>query len=244
MEAFIESLNQTNKRRRKFTIMKTGKTLLKALSLGCLAGMLAVGSASAVSYSITTGNNGLTPPYSGPFATLTVTLDDSDTARVTITGLDSGLFHYLIGGQGAIGLNVNGGATFNSSSVTGVVQNQTDGGAPQDPALSQDAPGNLDGMGTFNFILDNVDGYQHAFTSLTFTMDKTSGTWANASDVLTLNGANNLATAHIFVVNADDSWSNTGATGYAATPDGASTIALLGSALVGFGILRRRLGMK
>jgi len=176
--------------------------------------------------------------YTGPYATVNISLTDSTHAAITFTALDSaGGQHFLMGDGGSVGLNVNG--TVTASSIT----------APQGPQFSSSAPilslggaGNEDGFGSFNFTLNNFDGFGYAFRTVSFTLTNTSGTWANDLAVLTANESGYLAAAHIFVANAD--YTNTNDTGYAtnsSVPDGGTTASLLGLALAVGGFLSRRM---
>jgi len=209
-----------------------------------LAGLSIIGlgvhSASAASYTLNTPNSDIST-YGSSFGTVSVSLVNPNTAQITFTAGSFGAYHFLFGDGGSVALNVNGAVTYGGySSIT---QPQTQGGAPQTPTFTQSS-GNEDGFGNFNFQLNNVDGYQHAVSAITFTIDLNSGTWASDADVLTPNANLDVVGAHIFVVNADGTWSNTGFTGYAAgstppVPDGGSTVALLGCALAGIGAVGR-----
>ena len=196
-------------------------------------------SADTITYILDAGNAGISG-YTGPYGEISVTLTDSNTATITMTAYSTASNIYLFGDGGSVGLNTNGSATFNTGSVSGITQPQN---SPVAPILTSGGAGNEDGWGSFNFTLNNFDGFKNAFATLTFTIDKTSGTWANAADVLTANADGNTVAAHIFVANSDGS--NTGSTGFAtdggtSVPDGGSTVTLLGSALVAFSLLRRR----
>jgi len=104
----------------------------------------------------------------------------------------------------------------------------------------------VDGFGSFNLTVDNVDGFDHAVNSISITLTNTSGTWASVFDVLSANAQGALAASHIFVT-ADPAVQSNGAkaTGYAAnggsvnTPDGGTTVMLLGVALGALGMARR-----
>ncbi len=177
--------------------------------------------------------------YSSPYGTLTVTLNTAGTAATfaftaaTGTG-PSGAVQYLFGDGGSVGLNVNGAFSWDGT-FTGV--NQPQSGA-QFPSFTQTS-GNEDGFGSFNFSLDNFDGYHYAFQSLTLTL---TGSWANVNSVLIGNNLGFFAAGHIFVT-TDNYQTNTGVTGYAANggqvPDGGTTVMLLGAALGALGMARR-----
>jgi hypothetical protein len=230
--------------------MNTGKISKMALSAIALAGILAAGPVNANTiYTLTTGNSGISS-YGSPYGTVTVSLNSGTEALITFTAASSGAYHYLFGDGGSVAVNVNGAATLGA--VGSYTQPQTEGGAPQSPSYTTSS-GNEDGMGSYSFSLDNVDGYQHAVSVLTFTLEKTTGIWLNDASVLMANANNAFVAAHIFVVHADAMWSNTGATGYASgstsdgqdilVPDGGLTVALLGIAVAGVGMARRKFGV-
>src|SRR5262249_6369754 len=100
-------------------------------------------------------------------------------------------------------------------------------------------------FGDFNFGLQNVDGFDHAFNSLSFTITKNTGTWTSLADVLTKNSDGYVVQVHVFVTDDPAIQSNGAlATGFATTPEfGSATIMgvmLLGSGgIAGFRRMRR-----
>jgi hypothetical protein len=211
------------------------KNRIPKLALVALcATALAVPAAKAITYPLSLGvpNSGISA-YTGPYATVDVTLNNSGEAKITFTALTSpvGGFQFRFGGDGMVGVNVNA-SSFN---VTGLTA----------PDVLSFGAGNEDGFGDFNLSFKNFDGFTYSLTSVSFLLDTASGTWGSASDVLTGNDLGNLAAAHIYIANPDGS--NTGATGYAANgggtpavPDGGSTVALLGCSLAGIGMISRK----
>src|ERR1051326_3191347 len=200
--------------------MNSFKTLLPLAVVTAIALSFAVQPASADPLSLTIGNSGLAG-YNGPFANVTINLTDSTHAAITFTALDGtdshgNIVHYLMGGQGAVGLNVNGTVAVSPNPPTAPTGPQDGAAAPQ---LTVAGAGNEDGFGNFNWTLDNFDGFSHAFRTISFTLINISGTWSSASNILTPNnGAINAggpfeAAAHIYVAAAD--YSNTMDTGYA-----------------------------
>lgn len=213
--------------------MNNLKLTTKLAVVGAL-GLFAAGSASAdtIDYSLGTPNSGISI-YPGPYASVDVNRTSSTSATITFTGLTSGIYQYLMGGDGMAGVNVNA-STFGVTTGSGFAN------------LVSFGSGSEDGFGSFNLSFKNFDGNGDAVSSLVFTLTDTSGTWASAGSVLTANSGGFLAAAHIFVENTQ-----TGAnpsTGYAANgtpsisvPDGASTAMLLGISSLGVGMLKRRL---
>ena len=231
--------------------MRYGKALKLGLSAICLAALLTVAkSASGATYDLSAYNFGISA-YTGPYGTVGVSLSDSSDAVITFTGLSAGGFHYLFGDGGSLALNLNGAVTIVgglSGGFSGITQPQA--GMLKTPTYSMGS-GNEDGFGSFNFELDNVDGFQASVSTISFTLHKTTGTWSGDGNVLTATTAGYFAAAHIFV--ADSSYKNTGATGYSASdgaigheiaPDGGSTVALLGFGLLGIATLRQKLSRK
>ena len=219
---------------------RIGKSSLVMFVLAVIAvAMLTLGasraSADSLGFDLNAANlSGLTAPY--------VHVDiswaggsPSSTATVTFTGLTSGGFTYLIGDGSAVALNTNGVANSSGYSWTG--------GSGTTAFTQADPPGTstVDGFGVFNFTANDFDGFTRAVSSVTFTLTKSSGSWANAAGVLTPNSAGATAAAHIFVVGSD--CGGTICTGYAsngtAVPE-PGTLALVGSGLVGLGAAVRK----
>ncbi len=213
-----------------------------ALSAICLAGILATAAsarADTTTYSLTTGNTALSG-YTGPFGSVTVNLTDSTHATITFTSGTVGGNIYLFGDGSTVDVNVN--AT--SWSLSGLAGSNAGTGFTT-PSLSDGGSGNVDGFGQFNQTINDFDGFDYSADSVSFTLTDTSGTWASATDVLKANKGGSTVAAHIFVTSSP-AYQTNGAvvTGYAANgspvPDGGSTIALLGFALLGVGALRQK----
>jgi hypothetical protein len=208
------------------------KVRVSKIFVGVIAGLLAASvhvQAVPTIYSLTQGNSALSPAYPSPFGSVSVDLTDSTHATVTFTAGSSGGYTYLFGGNGMADVNVNASmfsvAISTPSTTTG-----------------SNAVHNLSSFGDFNVSIDNKGGNSDAVSSVIFTLTDISGTWATSSSVLAANNDGFVVAAHIFVRDA------TGAnpvTGYAGNgsgrqvPDGGSTVALLGTGLLGLGCLNR-----
>jgi len=112
--------------------------------------------------------------------------------------------------------------------------------------LTNGGSGNVDGFGVLNQTINSFDGFTHASTQISFTLTNTSGTWLTAGEVLIANGQGVFAAAHIFVTLDPPNTANGAlATGFGAngggvpTPDGGTTVMLLGAALGALGMVRR-----
>lgn len=221
--------------------MKKG---IAKLAGGITCGLLCLGalSANAVVYSLGTGNSAISG-YPAPYGTVTVNLVNSTTATITFSANSTAAYQYLFGGQGAAGVNVNA-TSFALSGLSGT----TVGTGFTSGPLSNGGAANEDGFGAFNLTIDSFDGYQHSSGTISFTLTDLSGTWGNANSVLVANANGAFIGAHIFVTtNPADANNPLGAlaTGYAANggaqniPDGGSTVALLGLAMLGIGSVRR-----
>jgi hypothetical protein len=196
-----------------------------------LAAVAAVAFGPAVSradtiYSLNTPNAALSA-VPGPYGSVTVSLTDSTHASVTFTSADVNKFRF--GGAQAVDFNANGAVTASISSYTGA----PGGGSIGD--LTGPTAGNVSDFGAFNNTFDNFDGNQHTFSSVTFALTKSSGSWGNSNAVLTANADGSTVAAHIFAYASDGSVIVTGFAGNGplVTPEFGSA-SLMGLMLLGF----------
>jgi PEP-CTERM motif len=163
-------------------------------------------------------------------------------ASVTFTSLTHGGYLYLLGGQGAADLNVNGpytlGPVIEAIALSGF-------GA----SFDANVPGKVSSFGKFDLSLNNSDGFRDSATSISFTLTDTGAPWLSAAGVLTPDDAGYLAAVRAFACAEPGCSRDSGAavSGFAANgnaPVGRipepATLAVLGTALVGFGVVRRR----
>jgi len=187
-------------------------------------------------YSLGAGNSAISG-YPAPYGSASVSLV-GNTATITFTAANTASYQYLFGNGGSVAVNVNG--AFTLGAITGT---QLPGFGPT--TYSNGGAGNEDGFGSFNLTINSNGGYTTASKSITFTL---TGSWANEGSVLTANANGALVGAHIFVA-AFPANVKQGAltTGFAAnggavnTPDGGTTVMLLGAALGVLGMARRYL---
>lgn len=204
--------------------MKRVPLLLKMLAISAMLSAVLLNPAPAATiYTLTSGNVGLSG-YPGPYGTVSVSLLDSNTAQFTFTA-NSG---FLFGGAQAADVNLVGGTGTNFSTGLSTL---AFGGSAQ-----------VDGWGVFNSTTDNFDGFGDAVSSIIFTLDKASGTWADDAHVLTANADGHSVAAHIFVI--DSTGLAAATTGFATdgpphVPE-ASALVLFSSGLVGLVVWRRK----
>jgi hypothetical protein len=166
--------------------------------------------ADTISFDLGNPNAGISA-YAAPFANVTVNRTSGTSATVTFTSYTNSGNIYLMGGEDALGLNVNGSFTSTTPSWANA------GTGFSAPATMTQGSGNVDGHGSFNLVWKFSDGLTNTADVSSFTLTKSSGTWATASAVLTPNLSGYRGAAHIFVTSSPANIAN-GAldTGFAA----------------------------
>ncbi len=171
--------------------------------------------------------------YSGPYVQVAIDLNDATHAVVTVQGLSSGGYYYLMGDGASFAANVNAG----SFTVCDIIGTNTFSGftpGSYSYSINVNKPKQVDGFGKFNLTINSFDGFRHSATQISFKLENISGTWTTASGVLALNAGDNLAASHIYVW--DGTSANNEAGGYVG---GASPVPvpgvvwLLGTSLAG-----------
>jgi len=219
---------------------------LKYLTLIAIAGLgLQQAKADVFNFQLAQGNTALTGGgFTGPYANVSVTTNGTNVATITFTSLtqtvNGNSYIYLFGDGSSVAVNASAASTITGIAAVGLPGFDA-------PILSDAGSKNVDGFGVLNHTVNNFDGFSHATNSITITLTKTSGTWGLANTVLTGNGNNVFAAAHIFVtLNPPNRNNGAAVTGFAANgggfvPDGGTTVMLLGAALGALGVVRRYL---
>jgi len=189
------------------------------------------------------------PGFVGPINMVQVSITTtmgSNQAAVTFTSQTANVggtnYIFMIGNGSAFDLNTSAAATTGTYAFT----QPAGGGFALPSVVTPNVSGQVDGFGVLNNTNTMFNGFDHAVTSVSFILTKTNGNWGAAANVLAANGNGAKAAAHIFITPAPGVQS-TGATftGYAAnggsvnTPDGGTTVMLLGVALGALGMARR-----
>jgi hypothetical protein len=158
------------------------------------------------------------------YGTVTVSLT-GQTATITFqsnTALD---YHFIDSNIASVNVNAS---TFNFAIVN-------------DPFFNSVAiPGNnVNGFGTFDLSIKNDGGFNNAIDTLSFTVTNTSGTWASAADVLEFNSQGFDAAAHVATKGGSLTFFVAENGEGVPTPDGGTTVTLLGLGLGALGMARR-----
>jgi len=226
--------------------------LLKYITLGvALCAAFTLQSAKAVTFpsTLNVGNEAI-DQFGSDFGTVDLVLNTPTTATVTFTSNISGDPAFLFGDGSTVAVNVNvTGTGFTITDISGT-QVGTGFDTPIFSVANPPGTSNVDGLGSFNGVIDTHDGFKEATHIVSFTLTNLGGTWASAGDVLVANSNGFDAAAHIFVTSNGEGGINQAngaiATGFAGeaegpfhVPDSGMTAMLLGSSLVGLGALRR-----
>jgi hypothetical protein len=203
-----------------------------AISLAIFAAMTlgfgSIAKADTLTFDLNLANTGVIG--TGPYAQVTINQTSATTATITFQAYAG----FLIGGAQAVDLNFNGGpVTFDNLAFSGGCI--TPGCPVGGTAFSAGGSGTADGFGTFNFRLDDTDGFTNAVSSVSFDVECLTCNWLSASDVLVLNDDGHRAAAHIFASGTlcgDSPCTGFATEGGSEVPEPASMV-LLGTGLIG-----------
>lgn len=225
--------------------------------LGVLALLLTcAGSAWAdsISGTLTVANTDLASQGAGPYAMYTITGSgggNGTTTFTTFTVTVSGIDGFVLGDGGVFALNLSAADGTPSVPTTTAITCENGSGASC-TALSGPSTANEDGFGTFNYKLQDGNGFSNYDTGFTFTF--TTSNAVSAANLLAPNANGADVGAHMAPVGntaCTGFAANTGATNGGSSLDAAcgvpepSALAETGSGLSGIGFValfrRRRL---
>jgi hypothetical protein len=196
--------------------------------------------ADTFGFTLSVGNPAISG-FPGPYASVLVDRTSTTTATIIFSSRTNSGNIYLMGDGSSVAVNVN--AT--SWTLNAIAGSNAGTGFTPGP-FSDGGSGNVDGFGVLNQTINSFDGFTHSSDFIQFSLTNTSGTWATAAQVLVANSQGVFAAAHIFVTPFPANAANGAiATGFAAngggvpTPDGGTTVMLLGAALGALGMARR-----
>lgn len=229
-------------------------TIGKHLRAPCLAGALALltlGASTALAdlntdftstLNVYDNNGTLT---TGNWGTVDVNLTSATTATVTFTAASG--YYFIDSNIADVQVNAS---TWTITDFTGTA---APGSTFSVSNLSNTGSKDVNGYGTLNQTVANMDGTAQAASEVDFVLTNTSGgTWSSADTVLTLNGSGYDAAAHVVECSGDVSGCANNSTYFVAetpTTNGnvpePSAVVLFGSSMIGIGaIVRRRRASK
>jgi hypothetical protein len=216
---------------------------LRAALIGAAVTFVLAPSAQAdqITEQLILGNDALSG-FPTPFGSVTINRTSTTDASITFTSNLIGTTQYSFGDGGSVALNTNGAVTVTGGVPGGITS--TPLFATATPVFALGGAGNEDGFGSFNFTLNDSDGFGDSVTLLSFAIHLTSGSWSSASNVLAPNSQGFNAAAHVFVCTTPCSTeAGTLATGFATVPGPILGGGIPGLVMAGAGLLalaRRR----
>jgi hypothetical protein len=215
--------------------------LMATAAMLFVAGPASATPLDAQSFTLNLGNSGLNPPAAGPYANITITLNDGTHATVSGSAITGGAYNYTFVDGKLIDLNLNGTASVSNISVT-----QPAGASAATLVLG--GSGTVDGWGSFNFQMDSQKpggaqgSFANAINSFSFDLTKTGGGgWTSVANMLLANSDGNSIAGHLAFYQGTypgtSPANNTGFATVSSVPE-PSTIALGLVSVTGLGMVR------
>jgi hypothetical protein len=129
----------------------------------------------------------------GPYARVTVNRLNLRTARITVTGLNTDGYRWLIGGPDAVDLNVNA-ANWRLGNIT---ERNSLRGFREGPDRNGGRDLSVSEFGAFDQTINSPDGFARSAMSVSFLI-RGNTRWLTAEDVLEPNALGFMAAAHLF----------------------------------------------
>jgi hypothetical protein len=129
----------------------------------------------------------------GSYANVNVNLLNAHVARITVTGLRSDGYSWLIGGPDSVDLNID--AT--RWRIGPVAEQNRFRGFREGPARNGGRDLSISEFGAFDQTLNSTDGYARSASRVSFLV-RSSDLWLSAADVLEPNDLGFLAAVHVF----------------------------------------------
>jgi hypothetical protein len=154
----------------------------------------------------------------GPYARVTVSRQNFRTARITVTGLNTDGYQWLLGGPDAVDLNVNAARW----RLGNIIERNRLPGFQEGPDRNGGRDLSVSEFGAFDQTINSPDGFARSAMSVSFLITGSNTRWLTAEDVLEPNALGFMAAAHLFAcANPCRLANGPVVSGYAANGDGA-----------------------
>src|SRR5262245_18581587 len=118
------------------------------------------------------GNSAIDPTYPEPYGTVQINQNGNDATITFLSNTSQPNNAYLFGDGGSVGFNFNSTSVSLVGGIPGITSENSlpNGGGFSAPIFTLGGAGNEDGFGSFNWTLNNFDGFTHAVTKIEFTV--------------------------------------------------------------------------